>query len=183
MVGRWCLHTCRGDMDRNNICLSTRVPYLTKPIPFLHSFSLLLLVGAVWPVSGLISDYCPDCRSNNKIAIMFPSDNDYVGPRISIVGTATPHRICRYVNVYVQDLSEHSGENQEEVNHWRTADTTQTDGKGNWAAVATIKYVTVQGRLRVRAYLSSKPIQLSPCPIDQPIVDGLPSPDITLWRQ
>ena len=73
MVGRWCLHTCRGDMDRNNICLSTRVPYLTKPIPFLHSFSFVITCGCCmarfWPNIRLLSGLPVQQQNRHNVPI------------------------------------------------------------------------------------------------------------------
>jgi hypothetical protein len=144
---------------------------------------LVASVGIVLWLRSVVWEYCDDCTLRKQIAIIFPPDNSEVGERVLVIGAATPHRVCRFVNMWVQDLSPHADAAADRPGHWRPADITQVDGGGKWSAAFAVPYVTPRGKFHVRAYLSAKPILLSPDAVAQPVMDGLPSSDLNLRRQ
>ena len=136
-------------------------------IGFYAVVSILLISGVVW-MHSLITEYCPDCTHNKAIAIEVPEDNAIVGKRVPIVGRASPDRLCYFVNVYVHNLGDGGGQ----IGGWMPAHVTQTDIVGNWSAVVNVTYPSGTP-FEILAYLSHKPVLLSPSPTSQFI--GLPS--------
>ena len=116
------------------------------------------------------------CWGEAEIDVRQPLAEDRVSAHVVAWGEASVHPRCRYVYVFVRDLSTGGAS-------WRVTDVTQTDREGRWSGVASLDHVSVGGKAEIHVRLTARPVY-KPIPafLDDPPPEGVPSQTIRVWR-
>ncbi len=116
------------------------------------------------------------CWGEAEIDVRQPLAEDRVSADVVAWGEASVDPRCRYVYVFVRDLSTGGAS-------WRVTDVTQTDREGQWSGIASLDHLSVGGPAEIHVRLTSRPIY-KPIPkfLDHPPPEGVPSQTIRVWR-
>ena len=116
------------------------------------------------------------CWGEAEIEVKQPLGEDRVSANVIAWGEASVDPRCRYVYVFVRDLSTGGAS-------WRVTDVTQTDREGQWSGIASLDHLSVGGPAEIHVRLTSRAIY-KPIPkfLDHPPPEGVPSQTIRVWR-
>ena len=116
------------------------------------------------------------CWGEAEIDVRQPLAEDRVSAKIIAWGEASVDPRCRYVYVFVHDLSTVGA-------NWRVTDVTQTDREGRWSGIASLDHVSVGGQAEIHVRLTSRPVY-KPIPafLEHPPPEGVPSQTIRVRR-
>ena len=116
------------------------------------------------------------CWNEAEIDVRQPLAEDRVSADVVAWGEASVHPRCRYVYVFVRDLSAGGA-------RWRVTDVTQTDREGRWSGIASLDHLSVGGKAEIHVRLTARPVY-KPIPafLDEPPLEGVPSQTIRVWR-
>ena len=116
------------------------------------------------------------CLNEAEINVRQPLAEDRVSAHVVAWGEASVHPRCRYVYVFVRDLSTAGA-------LWRVTGVTQTDREGRWSGIASLDHLSVGGKAEIQVRLTARAVY-KPIPtfLDDPPAEGVPSQTIRVWR-
>jgi hypothetical protein len=116
------------------------------------------------------------CWGKAEIDVKQPLAEDRVSANVVAWGEASVDPRCRYVYVFVRDLSTGGAS-------WRVTDVTQTDRQGRWSGIASLDHLSVGGTAEIHVRLTSRPVyKLVPAFLEHPPPEGVPAQTIRVWR-
>ena len=84
-----------------------------------------------------------NCRGEIVIGIDEPTSGDQVTSQLHVSGTGTIHQTCRYVFIFVRDIS---------LPAWKVTDLVQVNTNGQWAGLARLDgFVPAGGQANIEA--------------------------------